>query len=122
MRERKRQPRFDIADMVADIDAARDEWDDETPGLCVPSPRNRLFKVLAWSGGGFAALTGLSLALAGQVSGGAFLGGALAAGLGVAGFAGVFAMASRLEHRKRSRNASRDRGCFHPPRRTRKTS
>ena len=99
MPERERRPRIDIADTVADIDAAWDEWDDETPRLCVPSPRARLFKVLAWSGGGFAALSGLSLALAGQVSGIAFLGGALAAGLGVAGFAGVFAMASRLEHR-----------------------
>ena len=99
MPERERRPRIDIVDTVADVDAAWDEWDDETPGLSVPSPRNRLFKVLAWSGGGFAALTGFSLALAGQVSGIAFLGGALAAGLGVAGFAGVFTMASRLEHR-----------------------
>ena len=52
-----------------------------------------------WSGGGFTVLTGLGLALAGHVSGIAFLGGALAASLSVAGFAVVFALASRLSHR-----------------------
>ena len=99
MPERERRPRIDIADTIAGIDAAWDEWEDAAPHRSVPSPRTRLFKVLAWSGGGFAALTGLSLTLAGQISGTAFHGGALAAGLGGAGFVGVVAVASRLVRR-----------------------
>ena len=99
MAESDTRPRIDIADTIAGVDAAWDEWDDDVPAHAPPSHRRRLFAVLGWAAGGFAALTALSFALTGFVSGIAIVGGAIAAGIAVAGFFAVFAMASRLHGR-----------------------
>ena len=99
MAESDTRPRIDITDTIADVDAAWDEWDDDVPAHAPPSHRRRLFAVLRWAACGFAALTALSLALTGFVSGIAIVGGAVAAGIAVAGFFAVFAMASRLHER-----------------------
>ena len=99
MNEREARPNPHLAGAMADLEEACEDWDHDAPAVSTPSLRRRLFKVLGWSGGGFAVVAGLSLALAGHVSGIALFGGLIAAGLGVVGFIAIFAVASQIAHR-----------------------
>ena len=77
--------------------------DEEFPGLEAPGVRRRLFTILAWAGGGFAAIAALSLVLASvlaQILGdiGVFAA-TLCVGAGVAGFVAVVRAAQQLDER-----------------------
>jgi len=78
---------------------AWDGWDDHVPRVTRPGLRRRLYAVLGWSAGGFAALVMLTLVLTGLVSGIPIVGGVASAVLGLIGFVGVFAFASRVHDR-----------------------
>ena len=89
MRTRETRPNPHLTGTLNEVDEAWEDWEDEAPAVSPPQLRKRLFKVLAWSGGGFAAVAALSLAL---------FGGLIAAGLGVVGFIAIFAVASQIAH------------------------
>ena len=77
--------------------------DDEFPSLEAPGVRRRLFTILAWAGGGFAAIAALSLVLASvfeQILGdiGIFAA-TLCVGAGLAGFVAVVRAAQQLDQR-----------------------
>ena len=98
MRTKGTHPNTHLAGTLNEADEAWEHWEDEAPAVSPAQLQKRLFKVLGWAGVGFAAVAGVSLALAGQVSGIALFGGLIAAGLGVVGFIATFAVASQIAH------------------------
>ena len=92
-------PRTNVADTMAGLEEARDVWDDHAPSLERTSLRRRLYAVLGWSAGGFAALIALTLVLTGLVSAIPLAGGFASVVLSLIGFVGVFAIASRVHDR-----------------------
>ena len=82
-------------------------FDEEFPSIEAPGARRRLFTILAWAGGGFAAVAALSLVLAGfsdTLFGDVGIGSAaVCVGIGLVGFVAVVAIARELDEHHRVR-------------------